>query len=201
MDWAPAGLVNGPKMLNTVRMPISRRTGPAWRMEGWNAWANMNPMPLSRMHRSTPSGVSSTCTPSSSNTSALPQVPDAALLPCFATFRPAPAATNAAAVEILKVLRPSPPVPTESTSMPSTFTRSENSRMTVAIPAISSVLSPFSRRAVRNEPNWAWVASPDMIWRITAAALSMANESPETTTSIASRISKFQLLSKSPSQR
>ena len=41
------------------------------------------------------------------------------------------------------------------------------------IPAISSVLSPLSLRAVKNEPNWAWVASPDMICRMTAAASSM----------------------------
>ena len=73
--WAAAGLVRGPRMLKTVRMPISRRTGPAWRMEGWKAWANMKPMPPSLMQRSTPSGGSSMRTPRASSTSAVPQLP------------------------------------------------------------------------------------------------------------------------------
>ena len=189
MDCAPAGFVNGPSMLNTVRIPISRRTGPAWRMAGWKAWANMKPMPLSLMHRSTPSGESSILTPSSSSTSALPQVPEAARLPCLATLSPAPAATNAAAVEMLNVFSPSPPVPTESTNIPSTLTRRENSRMTVAMPAISSFVSPLRLRAVKNDPNCAGVASPDIICRMTNAASSIDRESPETTVLTASLIS------------
>ena len=41
-------------------------------------------------------------TPAASNTSALPDLPVAARLPCFATVIPAAAATNAQAVETLK---------------------------------------------------------------------------------------------------
>ena len=40
---------------------------------------------------------------------------DIALVPCLATFTPPPAATRAAAVEMLRVCRPSPPVPQVST--------------------------------------------------------------------------------------
>ena len=192
MSWllAPAGLVSGPRMLNTVRMPISRRTGAAWRIDGWKTGANMKPMPPSLMQRSTPSGGRSMRTPRASSTSAAPHLLEAARLPCLATFSPAPAATKAAAVEMLNVSCPSPPVPTESTRSPSTLTFSENSRMTVAMPAISGVVSPFSRRAVRNAANCAAVASPRIICRITSAAASMLRERPETTSSIASRMSK-----------
>ncbi len=45
--WAPAGLVSGPRMLKTVRMPISRRGAPAYFMAGWKDGANMKPMPTS----------------------------------------------------------------------------------------------------------------------------------------------------------
>ena len=54
--FAPAGLVSGPSMLNTVRTPISRRGTPAKRMAGWKSGANMKPMPASSMHRATPLG-------------------------------------------------------------------------------------------------------------------------------------------------
>ena len=84
---------------------------------------------------------------------------------------------------------PSPPVPTESTNMPSTLTRRENSRMTVAMPAISSFVSPLRLRAVKNDPNCAGVASPDIICRMTNAASSIDSESPETTVLTASLIS------------
>ena len=62
------------------------------------------------------SGVRSRLTPRAASTSALPQLDDAARLPCLATFRPAPAMTNAAVVEMLKVWAPSPPVPAVSSS-------------------------------------------------------------------------------------
>ena len=54
-------------------------------------------------------------TPRHSNTSAAPLLLEIALLPCFAIGTPAPAATKADVVEILKVFVPSPPVPTKST--------------------------------------------------------------------------------------
>ena len=143
------------------------------------------------MQRSTDSGGRSTRTPSASSTSAAPQRPDAARLPCLATRNPAPAATSAAAVDRLKLPTPSPPVPTESTNSPSTRTFSENSRITAAIPAISSVDSPLSRNAVSSAASCAGVVSPNIIRRITAAAWSIASDWPDITVSIASRISKF----------
>ena len=58
-------------------------------------------------------------TPSASSTSADPHNELAARLPCLAILTPAPAATKAAVVEMLKVPSESPPVPTTSTSVPS----------------------------------------------------------------------------------
>src|SRR5256885_7302789 len=54
-------------------------------------------------------------TPSASSTSAEPHLDVNDRLPCLATTAPAPAATNAAAVEILKVETAPPPVPQVST--------------------------------------------------------------------------------------
>ena len=51
-----AGFVSGPRKLNTVGMPISRRGTAAWAIAGWNTGANMNAIPHSRRHRATPSG-------------------------------------------------------------------------------------------------------------------------------------------------
>ena len=55
-------------------------------------------------------------TPRCSSTSADPQRELIERLPCFATCTPAPATTNAAAVETLNVPEASPPVPQVSTS-------------------------------------------------------------------------------------
>ncbi len=112
---ARAGLVSGPRMLKTVRMPISRRGGPAYFIAGWNDGAYMKPIPTSRMQRATCSGVASIRTPSPSSTSALPHWLVAERLPCFASRAPAAAATIAAAVEMLNELLLSPPVPQQST--------------------------------------------------------------------------------------
>ena len=54
--------------------------------------------------------------PRASRTSAEPHLLVTARLPCLATLTPAAAATRAAAVEMLKVFAPSPPVPQVSTS-------------------------------------------------------------------------------------
>ena len=45
---APAGFVSGPMRLNDVRIPISRRVGPACCIAGWKLGANMNAKPCSR---------------------------------------------------------------------------------------------------------------------------------------------------------
>ena len=75
------------------------------------------------MHLATASGDSAILTPSASRTSAEPVEPDIARLPCLAILTPAPAATNAAVVDMLKLPEASPPVPQVSTSQPSTLTR------------------------------------------------------------------------------
>jgi hypothetical protein len=61
------------------------------------------------------SGVRLMLTPSASRTSALPDCDETDRPPCLATRAPAAAATNIAAVEMLKVWAPSPPVPQVST--------------------------------------------------------------------------------------
>ena len=86
-------------------------------------------MPTSEIERSTTSFVASTLTPSAVSTSAEPAREETARLPCFATVTPAPATTNAAVVEMLKVFRPSPPVPQVSTKIwRSTWIRSTRAR-------------------------------------------------------------------------
>ena len=185
---APAGLVNGPRMLKTVRTPISRRSPPANFIAGWNACANMKPKPACSMLACTPAGGRSILPPSASSTSALPQALVIARLPCLATRTPAPAATKAAAVLTLKTLLPLPPVPQVSSSGPSTSTWSDFSRITRAMPVISSTVSPFSRSATTNAPNWAGVASADMICSIQPAASSSERSRPSTSLAIASRI-------------
>jgi len=75
-------------------------------------------MPTASRQRPVAAASSSMRTPRCSSTSAPPKRPDAARLPCFATAAPAPAATSAAAVEMLNVLQPSPPVPQLSISGP-----------------------------------------------------------------------------------
>jgi hypothetical protein len=83
-------------------------------------------------------------TPSASSTSALPLLLETLRLPCLATTTPAPATTKAAAVEMLKVCSPSPPVPQVSTTMPSGVCTAVNfSRMARALPAMIS--GPFRR--------------------------------------------------------
>jgi len=47
LRFAFAGLVSGPRILNTVRKPISRLICPTRFIEGWNTGASMNPMPES----------------------------------------------------------------------------------------------------------------------------------------------------------
>ncbi|HVM69143.1 MAG TPA: hypothetical protein VM204_04825, partial [Gaiellaceae bacterium] len=112
----------------------------------------------------------------------LEQEPDAeetARLPCFATPAPAAAATIAAAVEMLIVAAPSPPVPAVSTrSSRRGRTGSTCSRIASAQPAISSAVSPFARSATRKPAICACVASPRMISSITSRARARPSERP-----------------------
>ncbi len=146
-------------MLNTVGTPSSRRTPIACFIALCSPGAKRNPIPASRMHLSTTSGVASMLTPSSCSTSALPQWLVALRLPCLATGTPAPAATSAAQVEMLNVPLPVPPVPQVSTtSSPSTRIGVAASRMAFAQPAISGTVSPLTCSATRNPAICAGVA-------------------------------------------
>jgi len=79
---------------------------------------------------------------------------------------------NAAVVETLNVGRP-PPVPAVSSrSSRPVSTGVASARIVEARPAISSTVSPFVRRAIRNAPVWTSEALPAMISASTAAASS-----------------------------
>ena len=116
------------------------------------------------MARVTCSAVKFKLTPAASNTSALPVEDDTLRLPCLATLPPAAATTNAAAVETLKILAPSPPVPQVSTRCGSLIvTGVASSRITRAAPVISSMVSPFIRKATKKPPICASLAAPVMM--------------------------------------
>src|SRR5690606_13189308 len=126
-------------------------------------------------------GVRSRRSPRASSTSALPQRLETARLPCLATTAPAAAATSAAAVEMLKVLLPSPPVPTMSTNGPRRGRICTAwARMARAQPVISATVSPFMRRATRNPATWAGVAAPRITASMAAAACSSDRSWPST---------------------
>ena len=71
-------------------------------------------MPASQMARRTRLMSASILTPSAARMSAEPDFDEKLRLPCLATGTPQPATTMAAAVEMLKLPEPSPPVPTVS---------------------------------------------------------------------------------------
>ena len=186
ITWAlaPAGLVSGPSTLNTVRMPISRRAGITCFIAVCRSGAYRNPIPTSSMHCATFAGGKSRWIPRASTTSADPHRLETDRLPCLATLTPAPATTNAVAVETLKVPVASPPVPHVSMSISRSvpvsaastsfrvLTRTAFTRITSANPISSSTVSPFMRSAVRIAAICAGVAPPDMIASIAAAASS-----------------------------
>src|SRR3990170_2814357 len=131
----------------------------------------MKPMPMSSIALRTTSGLTWICTPSASSTSAAPDRRETARFPCLATYPPAAATTNAVVVEMLNVLRRSPPVPTTSMSTSALgVMRCPRSRIARARPAISSTVSPFIRRAVMNAAIWAGVAWPSITCPIAACA-------------------------------
>ena len=109
--------------------------------------------------------------PSASSTSADPLCELADRLPCLATAAPEAAATMAAAVEILKVPTPSPPVPTTSMiGVRRGVTGTTRARIASANPAISSAVSPLARKATRNPAICAGVASPSITADMTSRA-------------------------------
>ena len=86
-------------------------------------------------------------TPSASRTSADPHRDETDRLPCLATGTPPAAATRAAAVEMLIVSAPSPPVPQVSMAPAGAATRRARARMARAAAATSVPDSPLARSA------------------------------------------------------
>ena len=166
----PAGLVSGPRKLKVVRMPSSRRGGPACRIAGWKAGAKQNVIPDARAGPPRPN-VRVEVDPHAER---LEHVGRAGLrvmarLPCFATGMPDAATTRAAVVEMLNVPLPSPPVPTTSIAPSGASTRERRAR---ASPRRTRRARRPSRRASAgpssSAASWAGVASPSMTAPIAA---------------------------------
>src|ERR1700722_11537800 len=125
--------------------------------------------PVSRRHSTAFSGSSTTGTPNASRTSAEPHFEVTPRLPCLATLTPAAAATNPAAVEMLKVPWPSLPVPQVSTNC----SRSDSvkgmwvliARIACTKPDSSSTVGPRVAIAVKSEAISTSVAAPSSISR------------------------------------
>ena len=141
----------------------------------------MKQMPASVRARATSDMSASMFTPSAASTSELPDLDDAARLPCLATGTPQAATTMAAPVDTLNVPEASPPVPQVSIVPAGASTRTALARMTVAAPVISSTVSPRTRRPIRKAPICAGVASPDIITSKAASACARARLPPDAT--------------------
>src|SRR5690606_9597582 len=100
---------------------------------------------------------------------------------------PIPAATSAAAVLILKVVRLPPPVPQVSTSDSGlrASMASMARRSAPAAPATSSGVSPFTRNPIRSADTCAGVASPLMMVSNAEPANSLLNDLPAASSLIA----------------
>ena len=97
----------------------------------------------------------------------------------MATPQPAPAATSAAAVEMLNVEGP-PPVPAVSTrSVREVSTEAESRRIVRARPTSSATVSPFARRAIRKAPVCTSPARPSITSSRTAEAWSAVRWLPD----------------------
>src|SRR5215203_412829 len=200
MSWrrAPAGLVSGPRTLKMVRRPSSRRTGITSRMAGWSRGANRKVMPTASRVRPAVSGSISIWTPRAASTSALPERLETERLPCLATGTPAAAATRAAAVEMLNVPRPSPPVPQVSTRSPVLWGMGrDRRRMALAAPEISATDSPFMRRATSRADLRTSVTMPSMSWPKSSSVSSRVRLSPAVTRTSAERASSSGIVSSS----
>ena len=120
-------------------------------------------------------------TPRAASRSAEPERDDSARLPCLATGTPQPAATSAAAVEMLKVPFASPPVPQVSMVPSGASMRSARARIACAPPVISSTLSPRTRSAMRKPPICDGVAAPSIIASKAARDSSTESTAPPAT--------------------
>ena len=155
-----AGLVKGPKILKIVRVPNSVLTGITCAMAGWYKGAIINAIPISSKALLTISFSVKTFIPISLKRSADPDFELKFLFPCFATGTPAPATTNAAAVEMFKVPLPSPPVPTISIASEGAITGVAFALIASVAAKYSSKLSPLALSAIKNPAVCALEDSP-----------------------------------------
>ncbi len=139
-------------------------------------------MPTVSKHLSATCADASKLIPSSANTSAVPVLLVILRFPCFATRTPHAAIAIAAAVLMLNVFAPSPPVPHVSTTgrVPPVRHCIE-SRIATAAPASSSAVSPFCECKTRNSRIDASSASPlsiqamqDRIWSAVKSCLAFS---------------------------
>ena len=139
----------------------------------------MNTIPASANVAAIAGGVVSIVTPSASSTSALPERDVNDRFPCFATRTPIPAATNAAAVEMLKVDSDPPPVPHVSTNSSGRSAASTimASRSACTTPATSAGVSPFTRSAISSAATCTGVPSPRMMTLNARRTLSASSDS------------------------
>ena len=157
--WATgwAGLANGPRKLNVVRMPSSLRApGMAQRRVVVRREQESDPDLVD--DRGLAPGARSSTTPSASSTSAAPQAEDAARLPCLTTRAPAAAATTAAIVEMLTVLDRSPPEPTMSTAGPGDLDR--RGEVEHRVGQSGDLLDRLALAPQRDHEAACWAASP-----------------------------------------
>ena len=187
MTWrlTPAGLVSGPRILNTVRMPSSRRGPMAWRMALWCAGANMKPTPTSLMARATCSGDRSRGIPRYFQHIGAAAGAGNRPVAVLGHFRaPAAATAKLEPVETLNRLAPSPPVPTRSTRWGPLHPhrRGQFPHHLGGARDLVNGLALDPQRYQQSPPIWASPASPDMTWRMTAAISSRANPPPATAT-------------------
>ena len=141
-------------MVRWPRAAQSFRAGAMCLKAGWKFGAKKNAKLCSRNERAASSGVKSMRIPSASITSALPTDDVTARLPCLATVTPAAAHRMATVVEMLNVLKRSPPVPTTSRISRARVWASSGGWMDLscsarAKAAISSGVSPLYASAAR----------------------------------------------------
>ena len=157
-------------------------------MAGWATRAKNGAMPISTSSLAATSTGISTFTPSASSTSMLPARLEAARFPCLATGTPAPATTKAAAVEMLKVFAPSPPVPQVSTARGSgQGSWRARARAARAAATISETVSPLVRSATSRAAHRMSEPPPSMISPKAASSIGAGTSRPSLAVATAAR--------------
>ena len=135
--------------------PSALRTGCTCAIAGLYAGANRNVKLEDSNWRTARSGSRSSGMFSASSTSADPDLDDTERLPHLIIFTPPAAATSEAAVVMLMVFAPSPPVPAVSMSpSPVTGNGRPAARNARAAPATSANVSPRVRMVASSAAMW-----------------------------------------------